>query len=214
MISSRKELLFYIAADRIIANKTARRRFKEWLKSLILPNYILMYLRSMRYVAYFNNTSERYYIFVFKRLFHKWRYEHLGVKLGFTIGFNSFGYGLFIPHYGTIVVNNSTVAGNYCVLHTSTCIAGSGIIIGDALYLSTGALIMGADVKLGDNVSVASNSLVNKSIPSSNILLMGSPTNTTRGSKAWYERDGEQYKKRIEEIERIKRNMGIYSIDI
>ena len=50
-----------------------------------------------------------------------------------------FGYGLVIPHYGTIVVNGGVRAGNYCVLHTSTCIGGSDKVIGGGLYLAAGA---------------------------------------------------------------------------
>lgn len=61
--------------------------------------------------------------------------------MGITIVYNVFGYGLVIPHYGTIVVGESNNIGNYAVLHTSTCISSNGKIIGNGLYLSTGAKI-------------------------------------------------------------------------
>lgn len=73
------------------------------------------------------------------RFINKIRYKSLGIKLGFTIPINVFGYGLVIPHYGTIVVGAGNTIGNYAVLHTSTCITAGNKIIGDALYLSTGA---------------------------------------------------------------------------
>lgn len=209
MISSKKELFFYIAADRIIANRSAKIKFKERLKNFFSPNYILLFLRSMRYVAYFNNVKGKNIIIGFKCYFHRWRYRRLGVKLGFTIGYNTFGYGLLIPHYGTIVVNSKIQAGNYCVLHTSTCIGGEGKEIGNALYLSTGAQIMGANMRLGDNVSIASNSLVNKSINDSNVLLAGTPANIKTKSKAWYERDGIRYKKRVDRIEKLRIELGL-----
>lgn len=60
-----------------------------------------------------------------------------GMKLGFTIAENVFGYGLVIPHYGTIVVGSGNRIGNYAVLHTSTCITAGKKNIGDGLYLST-----------------------------------------------------------------------------
>ncbi len=46
----------------------------------------------------------------------------LGMKLGYSIGYKCFSYGLVLPHYGTIVVGNSNRIGKYAVLHTSTCI--------------------------------------------------------------------------------------------
>lgn len=70
-----------------------------------------------------------------------------GMKLGFTIAENVFGYGLVIPHYGTIVVGSGNRIGNYAVLHTSTCITAGKKNIGDGLYLSTGAKVL-RDVQL------------------------------------------------------------------
>lgn len=60
----------------------------------------------------------------------------MGIKLGFSIGYDVFGYGLHIPHYGTIVVNGICKIGNYAVLHTSTCIGGAGKVIGDGKLYS------------------------------------------------------------------------------
>lgn len=111
-----------------------------------------------------------------KRAYWKYRYVKLGQKLVFTIGFNAFGYGLLIPHDGTIVVNGNCRIGNLVVLQTCTCIGGIGKQIGDALYLATGAQIM-RSLTLGDNVIVGANSLVNKSFDSG-VLLVGSPAET------------------------------------
>lgn len=120
-----------------------------------------------------------------------------------------FGYGLVIPHYGTIVVNGGVRAGNYCVLHTSTCIGGSDKVIGGGLYLAAGAKIMGR-LTLGDGVSVASNSLVNKSA-GSNVLLVGSPAVEKRqGYPFWWERDDESYMQRVKACESLKRKMGLH----
>ena len=118
-----------------------------------------------------------------------------------------FGYGLLIPHYGTIVVNGSVKAGNYCVLHTSTCIGGKGKVIGDGLYLSSGAIIMGSEVMLGNNISIASNSLINKSFPDSNVLLAGTPAIIKSTSLPWYERDGDDFKRRVKTIEKLRQEM-------
>ncbi len=39
----------------------------------------------------------------------------LGVKCGFSIGQNSLGYGVVIPHYGTTAINSETRI-NYAVI--------------------------------------------------------------------------------------------------
>ncbi|MET2984882.1 LbetaH domain-containing protein [Aureibaculum conchae] len=209
MILSKKELKFYISADRIISGKSPIGSFKERLRNIIRPDYISLYLKSMRYVAYYNNVNKKIGLKIF---YHKYMFNKLGVKLGFSIGYNSFGYGLLIPHYGTIVINGNTRAGNYCVLHTSTCIGGSGKVIGNALYLSSGSFIMGSDLKLGDSISVATNSLVNKSFSESNLLLTGSPVIIKKTSlPAWYntERDKDQYMPKIEAIEKLRLSLNL-----
>ena len=200
MISTRKDLRFYIAADRIMAGKPERIRFKERIRNLWQSDVILEYLRALRYVAYYKNSNQKSSL---GYLYHQRIYNRLGIRLGFTIGPNSFGYGLLIPHYGTIVINSDTAAGNFCVLHTSTCIGGSGKKIGNGLYLASGAQIMGADVILGDNVSIAANSMVNTSFGASNLLLAGSPATIRQKSQTWYERDGEVYAKRVAAVQKL-----------
>jgi serine O-acetyltransferase len=208
MILYRKELKFYITADRIIAGKPIKFSGKDFLKDVLIPNHILRYLRSMRFVAFYSNTKKNKALSI-KYIYHNIRFKKLGLKLGFSIGYNSFGYGLLIPHYGTIIVNVGIRAGNYCVLHTSTCIGGSNKTIGNGLYLSSGGLIMGKNIILGDNISIAANSLVNSSFLESNILLAGSPAINKRPSLPWYERDGEIYNIRKKNIEELKTKMGL-----
>lgn len=81
----------------------------------------------MRFCSYYSIKRGLFYKILF--LYHFWRYKSLGLKLGFSIGYDVFGYGLHIPHHGTIVVNDDCKIGNYCVLHTCTCIGGAGKII-------------------------------------------------------------------------------------
>lgn len=157
----------------------------------------------MRYVAFFENTKKNT-MFSLQYRYHKYRYSKLGIKLGFTIGCNSFGYGLVIPHYGTIVVNGGISAGHYCVLHTSTCIAGDQKRIGNGLYLSTGSIISGQNTNIGDNVSVAANSLVNKPIEQDNVLVAGSPAKVIKSSSPWYERDGDRFLDRVKKVEKMR----------
>lgn len=141
----------------------------------------------MRYASYYKSAGGG------ELLYYRWlrKYNRLSVKLGFSVGIDVFGYGLVIPHKGTIVVGGSNRIGNYVVLHTSTCITDNGKDIGDGLYLSTGAVIT-AKVKLGNNVSIAANSVVNKDYDG-NCLLAGAPATIRKETEPWYRRDGHVY---------------------
>ena len=204
MIRSKQELRFYIAADRIMRGLPARRNPIQWLREAVVRDNIARYLRSMRILCYYECGKQnrggglRY-------IYHKLRFRRLGERLGFTIGTQCFGYGLVIPHYGTIVVNGGVRAGNFCVLHTSTCIAGSGKTIGDGLYLSAGSVRTGTWT-MGDHVTVAAHSLVNdRAEGACGVLLAGSPAQAKRPSPPWWERD--HFTARVEEVERLKRHM-------
>lgn len=135
-------------------------------------------------------------------------YNRISKKLGFSIGYNVFGYGLVIPHYGTIVVGGNNRCGNYCVLHTSTCITGNGKVIGDAFYLSTGAKVT-SKVVLGDNVSVGANSVVNKSVIDGNVMIAGAPAKVIKSTVAWYIRDGESFSSKVNAIENLRQKMKL-----
>ena len=158
----------------------------------------------MRWTAYYNNCQGGKRYFNPRYLFHAHRFNRLGVKLGFSIGYNCLGYGVVIPHYGTIVVNGDARLGNYCVLHTSTCIAGPGHI-GDALYMSVGSIIVSPN--LGDNVTLGANSLIHKSEPVSDVFMVGSPaTIKIEDYPKWYDRDGWQSK--VAYIEHVKKQIN------
>ena len=127
MIHTKQELSFYIMADRIMAglpeHATLKERLANFIKELFGIYQTSEYLKAMRKYAYYFNKKTL--LGGGKRIYWKYRYVKLGQRLGFTIGFNAFGYGLLIPHDGTIVVNGHCRIGNFAVLHTSTCIGGT-----------------------------------------------------------------------------------------
>ncbi len=132
------------------------------------------------------------------------KYRNLGFKLGFSIGVNSVGYGVVIPHYGTIVVNPECRIGNFAVFHTCTCIGGNNKTIGDNFYLGTGSQVM-KPLTLGDNVQVAAHSLCNKSF-GDGVLLAGSPAAVVKsGLRPWYIEQNSYYAGRVAKIEKMKK---------
>lgn len=209
MIHTKKELKFYIIADRIMNGMPEKRSIFEALYFDYGKVKIVSYLRAMRYYAYYVNTTHKR--FSLRSLIKQWwghKYNKLGMKLGLSIGFNSIGYGLVIPHFGTIIVNGDARVGNYACIHTCTCIAGRKII-GDYFYLSTGSQITG-DIVIGNGVTVAAHSLVNHSTKD-NVLLAGAPAEEKKNNyPIWTDRDGISFKKRVDRIKEIER---LYSIE-
>ena len=200
MIQTKKDLEFYIAADRIMNGLTAKVSLKELLQT-DGGGIIIRYLRAMRKCAYYQNTIKNSLSLRRLMLAYWWRcFSALGLKLGFSIGPNSLGYGVVIPHYGTIVVHGDARIGNFAVLHTCTCVAGGDKIIGDYFYLSTGSQVVG-NIKIGDGVTVAAHSLVNRSAES-HTLLAGVPAEMKRSNYLlWTERDGME--RRVEKVNRL-----------
>lgn len=202
MISSKKELKFYLIADHIMNKGKQKRSLKDRFVEIFKPDWIMLYLRLMRKTDYYRSIGSK------RWLYYSWRYNRLGIKLGFTISYKAFGYGLVIPHYGTIVVGENNHIGNYAVLFTSTCITGKQRTIGDGLYLSTGVKITSGE-NIGNNVSVAANSVVTKSFPDNNVLLAGMPAKVKSDSNPWYVRDGAMWESRVARCEELRKKMNL-----
>jgi len=166
-----------------------------------LSSYISVYIQALRHVAYYQNIGRTKNL---SYLYWYYKYRNLGIKLGFSIGVNSIGYGVVIPHYGTIVVNPYCRIGNYAVLHTSTCVGGADKIIGDNFYLGTGSQVM-KPLRLGNNVQVAAHSLCNKSF-GDGVLLVGAPAHIAKeGLKPWYIEQNSYYAERVKKIEKLRK---------
>ena len=135
--------------------------------------------------------------------------RRLGIKLAFSISNSEIGYGLVIPHYGTIVIGGGNRIKEYCVLHTCTCITAGHKEIGKGFYLSTGAKVV-HDITINDYVSVGANSLVNKDIIDSNVMIAGCPARIIKKSDEWYIRDGKEFQKRMLKCEELK---NLFNLD-
>ena len=200
-----KEYRFFLEADRIIAGRPVN-TFKRRIRLFFAPQYIERFMFLLRKYEYLYDKKG-----IFNKLslfITRYRYNKVSLKLGFSLGPNVFGPGLYIPHYGTIVVNANTKIGANCVLHTSTCIGGSEPkTIGDNVYIGTGAIILG-NITLADNVTISANSLVDKSFLESNILVGGAPAKVIKERKAWFECDDHQRcAAAVKEIEELRKSM-------
>lgn len=106
------------------------------------------------------------------------------------------GSGLFINHFGSIIITSATIGENCNIAQNVTIgmsskadlweIEGSGVrdtpVLGDRVWIGSGAVVAGP-VTVGDDASVAANSLVTRDIPPAGIA-MGVPAQvvSTKGS--------------------------------
>ena len=205
MIHTRKELRFFLMADRMMNRGTFSRSLGQRIRDIILPDYFMKYLVTMRKLSYYKHKGNPIWMY-----YHR-RYQKLGLRTGFSIGPDVFGYGLILPHYGTVIIGAKNTIGNYAFIHACTCITSTEQVIGDNLFLSVGAKIISAQ-KLGNNVTVAANAVVTKSFPEDNVLLAGMPA-VVKGSRDPWFVGHETFVERRNKCEELRQQLGFSSLN-
>jgi serine O-acetyltransferase len=107
-----------------------------------------------------------------------WHYQF---RYGISIPYDTdIGYGLYIGHFGGIVVNYRARIGNNCNLNQGVCIGITyggkfpGVpVIQNKVYLAPGSIVMGG-ITVGDNVAVGANCVIGKPVPD-NAVVVGVP---------------------------------------
>jgi serine O-acetyltransferase len=104
--------------------------------------------------------------------------RQLEYRYGISIPFDTaVGEGLYIGHFGGIVVSHRAVIGHNCNLSQGVTIgvANRGTrqgapALGDGVYIGPGAKIVGG-VTVGDNVAVGANCVVTKDVPDDAVVV-------------------------------------------
>ena len=113
-------------------------------------------------------------------IFRLWN-KNLQVKYGLQIFYTcKIGKGLFMVHYGTIVINNKSILGDNCNIHQGVTIGnvnrGKNIgcpVIGNRVWIGANAVVVGG-ITIGNDVLIAPLSFVNFDIPD-NAVVAGNP---------------------------------------
>lgn len=154
MINDKDKFLYYLECDKIALGR-------KRLKPPLIGDPIWKFQILMRKLEYYKHPLYR--------LILRWRYHNLSIRLGFSIPINTFGPGLAIVHYGTIIISTGAHIGANCRIHAGVNIganAGShkAATIGDNVYIGPGAKIVG-EVSIGDGAVIGANAVVVRDVP-------------------------------------------------
>jgi serine O-acetyltransferase len=162
MISTKKELKYYLAQDALALNHKGRKKPK------IFGDEIWKFQITLRKTEYYSNRYKSSKRYIFSYFWNKAKLHKMSLKLGFSIPLNVFGPGLAIVHYGTIVVSPAAKIGKNCRLHEGVNIGATNgssraPIIGDNVFIGSGAKIIG-DITVANDVAIGANAVVVRSI--------------------------------------------------
>lgn len=159
------ETFEYIRSD--LHRHTQERSARVLLKHLLLN-------RSFKYMFWFRLCrAPNPIVRGVARVMH-WR---LSRRYGIQIpACTRIGYGFYIGHYMSIVVNHTTVIGDNCNISQFTTIGSNSdraARIGDNVYIGPGVSIV-EDVCIGDNATIGAGTVVTRDVPA-NATAVGSP---------------------------------------
>lgn len=191
MITSKTDLRYYIRED--AKNNSVQNKFGKIIYHVlnyVIPwggvNPIWQFILTMRRLEYYTNCPTLYNKIM--KLYTKYRYRKLSMRLGFSIPINVFGPGVSIPHYGSIVINPQATIGRNCRIHVGTNIGmhkDKAPIIGDNVYIGPGAILFGG-IEIANNVSIGANATVTKSITEENVVVVGTSSSIIKhNSQPW-----------------------------
>ncbi|UKK67585.1 serine acetyltransferase [Prevotella communis] len=171
-MKNRKTLEEKIRCDAHVAG--VKLGFIQEVKRLFWPSYCFEYIRLLRKATYYKRQGGAKSIFGY---FLSVICLHRSRALGFYIPEDVFGPGIYIPHFGSVIIHPQSRIGAFCQINNNVVIGqvnGKCPIIGNNVFIGSGAVICG-DVSIADNVWIGANAVVTKSIAESNVLIAGSP---------------------------------------
>lgn len=169
-IQSKEDLKEFIKLD-------LKSRGMEGLPTLYqVRKPIVYYTVLLRKVEYLQNTKSNV-LGELRCKIAQLRFKRLGAKLGFSIAPNTIAPGLYLVHWGSIVISSLARIGENARVHSCVNISGAPVI-GDNVYFAPGSIVAG-DVSIGDNVSIGANAVVTTSF-SDNVIVLGNPARVVK----------------------------------
>lgn len=160
MINNKSDLIEYLNEDKRIMNTD---RKKPSIHQ-VCWKYLILLRKAEYYTNVWGGVLKKWYQF---------RLNALSIKTGIFIPINTFGKGLALPHYGTIIVNESARFGDYCVIQAGVNVS-ANVHGGSYVYLAPGAKI-NENLTIADHVIVGSNCVVTHSVEYEGCTVAGVP---------------------------------------
>lgn len=149
------------------------------------PCRFLITYRACQYFSKFNPLGI---------IFRIWN-KNMKVKYGFQFSpICKIGKGLYMAHYGNIVINSNVVIGENCNISQGVTLGNTkrgknkgNPIVGNRVWIGTNAVIVGG-INIGDDVLIAPLSFVNFDVPEKAVVA-GNPAKiiSYKGSEGYIE---------------------------
>ena len=132
----------------------------------LIPGFkYTFWLRTARYLK-----GKRLFLLFY--VFSRFRLYRLQYKFGISIPYNTrISSGLYIGHFGGIVVSSDAIIGQNCNINQRVTIGTTyggkfpgTPVIGDNVYIGPGSFVIGG-IEIGNNVAIGANTVVNKPVP-------------------------------------------------
>lgn len=144
---------------------------KGWIQAFFIPGF--------RY-TYFMRKAAKWHKYSPPGIWYRLLLRRYSIKYGFQISPNTaIGEGLYIGHFGAIVINPMAKLGKHCNITSGVTIGQTNRgklkgypVIGDKVWIGSNSTIVGG-IRIGSNVMIAPNSFVNFDVPD-NSLVIGS----------------------------------------
>lgn len=152
--------------------------FKSFNFYVFLKIFFIFPIPGLKFIIVFrclqNYRNKNKFLFFFFLFF----YRYYKIKYSIDISFRAkIGRGLYIGHFGNIVIHGDSVLGDFCNLSQGVTI---GVInhgknkgvptIGNSVFLGPGACVLGK-IYISDYVTIGANSVINFNVPEKSTVL-------------------------------------------
>jgi serine O-acetyltransferase len=166
------DYIFYVKSD--LFRYCGKRDFTSFIKSyFFIPGF--KYSLFMRSAKYLKARGLLFFpVYILTRLI----LNHYQFKYGISIPYNTeIGPGLYIGHFGGIIVNSEVIIGQNCNINQEVTIGatyggkypGTAIIMNN-VYFGPGSKIIGG-ITIGNHTAVGANCVVTKPIPDYGVVV-------------------------------------------
>lgn len=158
-----------------------------WKVFVVRPIPGLKFMTIFRMVQRYRRTNRLLFYF-----YYLW-WRRLRVKYGFDISYRTqIGKGLYIGHFGSIVIHGDSVIGENCNISQGITIgvsnygAKKGVpTIGNEVFIGPNAGVFG-DITVGNKVTIGANAVVTENIPDQQTVVPATVVTVDKDLSAYY----------------------------